>query len=68
MKDFTGCEMARESLIHPTCMVEGITEEKDMKKMCDEYTKDLEKSLDCKDSCEDFHKKLNKANIKYSEA
>ena len=49
-------------------MIPGITEEKDSKPLCDDYKKELEK-LDCeKDKCEDFHKKLNKANIKYAEA
>ena len=36
--------------------------------MCDEYTKDLEKSLDCKDDCKTFYEKLNKSNIKYAES
>ena len=67
MHDFIGCEATKESLIHPQCIIEG-AEEADRKKMCDEYAKDLEKSLDCKDKCEDFYKKLNKSNIKYAEA
>ena len=36
------------------------------KTMCDDYTKNLEKELNCKDKCEVFYKKLNKANIKYA--
>ena len=43
VKDFIGCEPTKESLIHPVCVIEGITEEKDRKKLCDAYTKDLEK-------------------------
>ena len=67
MHEFVGCEEAIEPLIRPQCIIEG-AEEKDRKKMCDEYTKDLEQSLTCKDKCEDFYKKLNKSNIKYAEA
>ena len=67
VSDFLGCDAKRETLIKPQCVIEGITEEKDRQKLCDDYTKELEK-LDCKkDSCEDFHKKLNKANIKYAD-
>ena len=68
VKDFAGCEAKRETTIHPQCLIEGVTEEKDRQKLCDDYSKDLEKELNCKDSCEDFHKKLNKANIKYADA
>ena len=49
----------------PQCIIEG-AEEKDRKTMCDDYTKNLEKELNCKDKCEVFYKKLNKANIKYA--
>ena len=66
VKDFAGCDATRETLIHPQCVIEGVTEEKDRQKLCDDYTKDLEK-LDCKkDKCEDFYKKYNQANIKYA--
>ena len=55
MKDFIGCEEKKTILIEEECSTEGDKKEK----ICEEFKKDLESKLDCKDKCKDFYKKYN---------
>jgi len=57
MGDFTGCNETKPVLINEAC----ITLYDEQVTICKAHKENLEKTLDCKDSCKDFYKKYNDA-------